>query len=95
MCSRDVIVILTNGYGQLFSQTLNDFVIVHNGRTAGRGRRRECGLGTGNGKKYSGTRLENADGKVNRERGWVEGNSERDWGNLGNSELDQRTKAGN
>ena len=49
-------------------------------------------MGIGNGQfngteSVSGVRSENAVGKLNRERGWVEGNSEQDWGNLGNSEL--------
>jgi len=53
LCSHDFYVILTNGYGELFTQTLNVYVIVHNGRTADRawGRRRKWELEKDNGTK--------------------------------------------
>jgi len=49
LCSHDFYVILYNGYGQLFTNTLNDYVVVHLGRAADRGRRREWVLETDNG----------------------------------------------
>ena len=45
-------------------------------------------------RESSRTRSENAVGKLKRESGWGKGNSERDCGNLGNSKLDEETKAG-